>query len=505
MDRICIYLRKSRADEEIEKEIGQGETLKKHRKTLLEFASKHNLNIVEIKEELVSGDSIFFRPKVLELLKEVESGMYTGVLVMDVQRLGRGDTEDQGIIEKVFKKSHTKIITPMKSYDLDNEYDEDYYEFEAFMGHKEYKMINRRLQNGRIRSIKDGNYMSPLPPYGYNIYKEKYLRTLTPNPEQAPVVKMIFDMYVNKNYGCNTIAYELNSMGYKSYTGNAWGASAISNILKSPVYIGELVWGKKYIRKSTKKGKKKDVKQRPKSKWLVVNGKHKPLIDKETFEKAQEIIDKKYHIPYQLKNGPRNPLAGLIICGICGSKMVYRPYGNKLPHIICPKCCGNKSSKFIYVEDKVLKGLKQFTREQKLNINIKKDSDDNVEIYLKQIKNLQNELEKFESQKLELYDLVERKVYDIDTFLSRSKNISDRIAAAEKSIEELKIKVHKNKKVNMKNIIEKIEKVIDLYNKTADISEKNMLLKSVLEKAVYKKEKDQCEDDFSLTVYPKVY
>lgn len=137
MDRICIYLRKSRADEELEKSIGEHETLSKHKKALLKFAKDKNLNIVEIKEEIVSGESLFFRPKMLELLKEVEDKTYTGVLVMDMQRLGRGDMKEQGVILETFKNSNTKIITPVKTYDLNNDFDEDFSEFEAFMSRKE--------------------------------------------------------------------------------------------------------------------------------------------------------------------------------------------------------------------------------------------------------------------------------------------------------------------------------------------------------------------------------
>ncbi|MDI3311930.1 MAG: recombinase family protein, partial [Thermoanaerobacterium sp.] len=88
---VCIYLRKSRADEEIEKELGQGETLAKHRKTLLKFAKEKNLNVVKIYEEIASGESLIHRPAMLELLKEVEQGMYDAVLCMDLQRLGRGN------------------------------------------------------------------------------------------------------------------------------------------------------------------------------------------------------------------------------------------------------------------------------------------------------------------------------------------------------------------------------------------------------------------------------
>ena len=214
MNNICIYLRKSRADEELEKTLGKGETLIKHRKALLKFAKQKNLNIVEIKEELVSADSIFHRPKMVELLQEVENKQYSGVLVMDIQRLGRGDTEDQGVITRIFKESHTKVITPNKTYDLDDDYDEDYFEFESFMGRKEYKMIKKRMQGGRIRSIEDGNYIATNPPLGYDIHFINRSRTLKINENEAEIIKTIFNMYIDGN-GASSISNYLNSIKLK--------------------------------------------------------------------------------------------------------------------------------------------------------------------------------------------------------------------------------------------------------------------------------------------------
>ena len=118
----AIYLRKSRADLEFENEI---DTLIKHEKTLKEFAEKHNLEIGAIYREVVSGDTIASRPQMQKLLADVEQGMYEGVLVMEVERLARGDTIDQGIVAQAFKFSNTKIITPIKTYDPNNEYDEE--------------------------------------------------------------------------------------------------------------------------------------------------------------------------------------------------------------------------------------------------------------------------------------------------------------------------------------------------------------------------------------------
>jgi DNA invertase Pin-like site-specific DNA recombinase len=145
MDRVCIYLRKSRADLEAEAR-GEGETLAKHKKALLQVAKQQRLNIVKIRQEIVSGESLINRPEMMELLQEVERGLYNAVLVMDMDRLGRGNMREQGIILETFQKSGTKIITPRKVYDLQDEFDEEYSEFEAFIARKELKIITRRLR-----------------------------------------------------------------------------------------------------------------------------------------------------------------------------------------------------------------------------------------------------------------------------------------------------------------------------------------------------------------------
>ncbi len=82
MEELAIYLRKSRADMEAEAR-GEGETLAKHKKTLLSVAKQQNLNIVRIHQEFASGESLIHRPEMMELLKEVESGLYDAVLAMD--------------------------------------------------------------------------------------------------------------------------------------------------------------------------------------------------------------------------------------------------------------------------------------------------------------------------------------------------------------------------------------------------------------------------------------
>lgn len=88
-----IYLRKSRADKEAELR-GEGETLARHENALLELAKRKHLPIGDIYREVVSGDTIASRPMMKKLLSEVEQDIWDGVLVMEVERLARGDTID---------------------------------------------------------------------------------------------------------------------------------------------------------------------------------------------------------------------------------------------------------------------------------------------------------------------------------------------------------------------------------------------------------------------------
>ena len=164
--KTCIYLRKSRADEELEKK-EDVDTLARHRSTLLEVAKKQDLNIVEIKEEVVSGDSIAKRPKMIQLLEEVEQNTYDAVLCMDIDRLGRGDMQDQGKIINTFKESNTLIVTPDKIYNLNNDLDEEMTEFKTFFARRELKVITKRMQRGRVKSIEEGNFIGSTAPLGY--------------------------------------------------------------------------------------------------------------------------------------------------------------------------------------------------------------------------------------------------------------------------------------------------------------------------------------------------
>lgn len=501
MDRTCIYLRKSRTDEELERTLGEGETLIKHRKALLKFAKEKGLNIVDIKEEIVSGDSIFFRPQMQILLKEVAAKKYTGVLVMDIDRLGRGGMKDQGTILETFKDSKTLIITPSKTYDLNDDIDEEMTEFKTFFARRELKVINKRMQSGRVRSVESGNYIATNPPLGYDITFINKFRTLKINEHEAEIVKIIFDMY-SKGNGAGSIANYLNELGYKSKVGNSFESTAILFIIRNPVYIGKVTWKKKEIKKSKDANKLTDTKTRDKSEWIVAPGKHKAIISEDLFNQVQSILNSRYNTPKRLNGELVNPVAGVAVCGVCGRKLIMKTLRG-VSRILCVHQCGNRSVRFDLFEEDLIDELEKYL--VNYEVEVKRDASENTDNTDKiQLKNLNKELTTLKNQKNKLFDLLERGIYDEDVFLERSKNIDIRIEKISATIDELKTKINNKNNKSDKEQIKRFKNLLDAYKSSNDVKNKNRMLKELLYKVEYYKDKKARGGDFTLKIFPKI-
>ena len=87
--QVAIYLRKSRDKKE------DDDVLSKHRDTLVELSQSNKWNY-KIYEEIASGERLAYRPVIQDMLEPVEDGAYDAVLVMDTDRLGRGNNKDWG-------------------------------------------------------------------------------------------------------------------------------------------------------------------------------------------------------------------------------------------------------------------------------------------------------------------------------------------------------------------------------------------------------------------------
>lgn len=495
-----IYLRKSRADLDAEAH-GEGETLARHEATLLDLARRNKYDIGAIYKEIVSGDTIAARPQMQKLISEVSAGIWEGVLVMEVERLARGETIDQGIVAQAFKYSNTKIITPYKTYDPNNEFDETFFEFNLFMSRQEYKTIRRRMQAGRVTSVKEGNFIQPHAPYGYKINnKGKHDVVLEVVPEEAEIVRLIYKRYTEENKGSYTIAEELNAAHIKrSDQFPLWTSDNVMYILTNPTYCG-------YVRRQTRVSQKyinadgvKSVKSNRSKNPELYKGKHEAIISEEAFDKAQKLKATRQFPHIKKDYTLRNPLTGLIYCSECGKAMSLHHSVSKSKQQFFLQCrtynCTTKMGMIEEVENLILSSLREkydklsnFSDDNPAQENI---SQDNIIIA-----RATDELAKLNKQRDKLYELLEQEIYTPEIFAQRMAVLS----AREK---ELRSVVNSapppTSKMSVKDAKIKLGEILKQYE-SSTVEEKNNLLKSVIRRIEYSKTKSHKEANLTITI-----
>ncbi|MDR0905820.1 MAG: recombinase family protein [Oscillospiraceae bacterium] len=492
---IAIYLRKSRDEENA----GLEETLARHRAVLLGIVDSLKLVLVDIYEEVVSGESLFRRPEMLKLLESVQANKYDAVLCMDIDRLGRGGMQDQGLILDTFKQSETKIITPERTYDLTLDFDEQITEMQTFISRQEYKMIRKRLRRGLDTTISEGGYVAN-PPYGYRrttVNKKPSLEIYEP---EAHFIRMIFDMYCAGD-GTTAIADTLNHLGAVPHRSSQWNRNSVRHILLNPTFCGKVVWYKKQHIRPGRRGNAKTITvYNPVEKWLIYDGLHPAIISEEQFQEAAEVRSGR-RTPYRRNADVANPLAGLVVCAVCGSKMQRQGSNKGTAYLLCPKAGCVAGAKFEYVET-VLIG--------QLHEELKSIPVDDAALaplrtfdYAAVADGINKALNRSQAQKEQLYNFLEQGVYDVQTYRQRMAALSERIADLEQQLEKNEKSRRNEERSSVTALRSRLTNVLEVYDES-DAAGRNSLLKSVIEHVYYSKAKKTKPRDFSLQIQLKL-
>ena len=506
-----IYLRKSRADLEMESRSAV-DVLARHEEELRRNAARLGRTITAVYREVVSGDTISARPEMMRLLHEVESGMWDAVHVVETSRLARGDTIDQGIVARAFSLSNTLIITPAKVVDPNNEFDSDFFEFDLFMARREYKMITRRMQRGRVASTREGKWAANRAPFGYDRVKLEREKgwTLTPNSD-ADTVRDIYSWFTREGLGVSRIVRRLNESGILSPKGKDWTNCVVREILANPAYAGFVRWGFRPTVKSVENGEVKLSNPR-KSDYELFHGLHPAIVSRETFDAAKEKLSHNKSRPGPKQVETKNPLSGLVYCAKCGRAMVRRPYGNGYPDgLLCVyTSCDTVSSTLATVEEAILSALRKWLADLEAGVR-PEDTPEAAEISAteKAIRSLEKELESLSQQLSRIYDLTEQGVYSSEDFVTRSRENSARRQETEIRLADLRRKAEELRHIifNREQLAPDLRHVLDAYP-SATPAEKNALLKSVLSKVVYSKssrERWATGSDMHIDLFPRIF
>lgn len=409
-EEMVYYLRKSRADDQL---ASVEEVLAKHERMLNEWVETNQPEGGAVPEEnrfreVVSGETIDSRPEMQKLLRLIESPRIRAVVCVEPQRLSRGDYEDIGRLVKLLRYTNTLVITLQYTYDLRDDRDRDLFERELKRGNEFLEYNKRIMANGKLLAVKSGQYIGTVPPFGYKkaIYKDgrKTCRTLEPVPEEAEIVKRIFELYCS-GVGSTGICEALENEHARAPQGKNWSPTTVTNILFNVHYLGKVRWN--YRRKTLSVEDGEIQKRRLLAEdYLVFEGLHPAIIDQELWDAVHAI---KGSLPRNnIEKEMRNPLAKILYCS-CGKAMAYKQNRHKgknvgLPRLTCSyvRCKANGSAIMQEILDEVAAALREGIEE--FEMKIEHGADNSAEIHRQLIARLERRLVELQELEVKQWD-----------------------------------------------------------------------------------------------------
>lgn len=515
-EEILDYLRKSQSDDPL---LSVAEVLEKHESILDEWDLKH-LGVLVPEEnrfrEVVSGETIKERPEINKVLRLIESPKYKAVKIVEPQRLTRGDLEDIGRLMKLLKHTNTYVITPERMYDLRDEYDWNAFEAELKRGNDYLKYTKKILNRGRLLSVSQGNYIASIAPYGYDktsvMEGKRKCPTLKENKEEADIVRMIFDLYVNEDMGTTNICHKLDSLGVTPPSGGKhWSPAYMKNLLENVHYIGKVKWNWRKTVTIVEEGEIKQASKRSKiGEYLIYEGKHDGIISEELFNAAQEKRGRNHRA--KAKTKVRNPFAGLIFCQ-CGRAMSLRIYKNpdgteRSPsRLLCDGQTHCKTGSCLYDEmfERVVGVLENCIED--FEIRIQNNEGDSAKLHLTLIKNLEKKMKDLQAKELAQWeqqshpDPAQRMPAEI------FKKLNEKLLQEKEEVQQALCNAYES----MPEPIDYEERLLmfkdalnTLKDPQANAEKKNRLLKACIERIDYNREKPERIKSQQIRYYDKV-
>lgn len=478
-----MYLRKSRQDDPNET---VEEVLAKHEGILQEWAKRelgHEIPEDCIYREVISGgESIEEREEMRKVLARIEDPKVAGILVVDPQRLTRGELEDCGLLISTLKYTSTLVATPMMTYDMNNKMERKFFEGELMRGRDFLDYTKEILLRGRIASVKRGCYISTNVLYGYRKVVIGKDHTLEPD-ENADIVRMIFDLYVNQNQTFYQIACKLNDMGAKPQKGDKWTKSTIRWMLRNIHYDGKVCFNRTKRTIAIENGERViRTHMQPEEEIIIAEGKHQALVDHETFLKAQEKINAN---PSAKQGYPlRNPFAGILYCAGCGKVLAQHPYKHAEHRFDCrnkPRCY--KSVKISEVEQAVITAL-EYSELPNLQAKWKSGEGNSIAIQKKLLENLEKEMANYRQMEENQYDFLESGRYTPDMFDKRNAVLRQKMEDCQERIYKAKATMPKEVNYAEKIVLLK-DAIAGMKDDSISAEEKNRLLKAIIQRIDY--------------------
>ena len=472
---VGIYLRLSSDDGDK----SESNSIGNQRSLIKRFISNDKeLKIIDYYVDDGYSGTTFDRPDFERMMRDTKSNKIDCIIVKDLSRLGRNYIEVGNYIEKEFPRYGVRFIAindNVDSFKDPKSVNNVIVPFKNLMNDEYARDISNKVRSVLDNKRINGQFIGSTAPYGYiRDPNDKYKFKI--DTKAAKVVKKIFSMIIDGK-SRKEVADELNSLNiltpalYKNEETNykytvkdktgIWNNKKINKILQDRTYIGDLVQGKRK-KVSHKVNKTLDVAE---DNWIIINNHHKAIIDKEVFERVQDII---YERTIRVKKSNElDVFSGHLCCSECGNNLVIKK-AKGYEYYYCStylkkKECTNHSYRKSLLEEEVLKIINNYKNvitdiENKINeIVYTKEVNYDEEILNMRIKDCDENIKKFNLLRESVKDDLNEKFITEDEYWEYSKEYSNKINEFKKQKAEYLKKI-KNTTLNLDNNNEWIKK-----------------------------------------------
>ena len=441
---VGIWIRVSTEDQ------ARGESPEHHEKRARYYAESKGWNVVELYNLAgVSGKAVLEHPEAKRMLADMKRGHITGLIFSKLARLARNTRELLDIAD-LFRDGDADLISLGEAIDTSSPAGRLFFTMIAAMAQFEREEIASRVAASVPIRARLGKSTGGAAPTGFQ-WKD---RRLVPDPVQVPVVKRIFELFMEHRRK-KAVARLINEEGHRTRGGGKFSDNTVDRILRDPV-----AKGRRRANYTRSTGDKKHWVLKPESEWIFTDV--EPIVSAEVFDQVNAILDAQRPKDRRPAKKAVHLFAGIAVCG-CGNKM-YVP--SNTPKYVCSKC-RNK----IPIEDLEAvfhEQLREFVFEPEEIDQYLLAADDMIRERSERLAVLERDFEKAEKARKRVLELHLDGTTDQETFARDHGPLAERVRQLENQIPELQGEIDflKIQKLSSDQILEEAR---DLHSRWPDL------------------------------------
>ena len=450
-----------------------------------EFAERNNHEITHMyADEGISGTQMRKRPEFMRLMRDARLGKFDMVVTKDISRMARNVVD---FLQSIRELKAIGIPVVFVNTNLSTEDGELVLTMLAMVAQQESENTSKRIKFSKSLNAEKGKV--PNLVYGYDKIIGDYFN-LNINPFEANVVRRIYQMYINEEYGASKIAKILNEENIKTKRGCKWTQNGICRILTNRMYCGIIINGKEEV-KDFLTGDRID---KPEEEWKVTERPDLAIIDIDTFEIAQKKMEiNKQKFSQGHRKDCKHVFSTLLKCSDCGHFFRQAKRKVKIGYKYTWVCCGRNingadscNNKTVIDEGELLASIKQYLTEliedkQKVIKKIVSDFNKNyapMHQNLKTEKEITKEIEKLKKSRQKYVDMYDNEIISMSDLKEKTASINAEIKHLEEKLKMTRYGITQGDKLQT-GLVDTFKTIGDILN-SAEIT--NEMLKQVIDR-----------------------